>query len=285
MIAIVLAIVIAPYSVRADTKTASEDSIKLKSFVESGINYIKSMGNKKAYAEFSKPGGKFSQDELYLFVYDNNGKCLAHGSTPNRIGKNFFEEQDKYGTRVIKIAIELAKTGGGFMSYYWPSPKTNAIQFKTSYIKAIDKNTLIGSGLYKIMDVPKAQLIKIEELKAFVNSGTDYFKEHEVDEVYKEFSNPQGKFRRGGLYLFVLDYNGIILAHGESKELIGKNFYSEKDEFGTPFIQLFIQAAKSGGGMVSYYWPEPISKKTKLKISYIKPLNNETFIGAGIYED
>ncbi|EKE00677.1 MAG: hypothetical protein ACD_21C00293G0006 [uncultured bacterium] len=271
------------------TTPSNDDDIKrLKVFVDSGIAYIKQYGEKKAYDEFNNPKGKFRQGGLYFFVYDDKGNCLAHGSTISRVGKNFYTELDKYGTPVIRLIIELAKAQpqGGFFSYYWPDPDTRNVQIKTSYIKAINDHVSIGSGVYKAIDMPQSQIsIKLEEVKAFINEGIEYYREHGAQAAYKEFSNPNGAFRRGNMYLFVMNYKGIMIADGADPKENGEDFYNTVDEFGTPFVQLFTQIAKEGGGSVSYYWPEPSSKKTKLKVSYVTPLDKDTFIGSGFYGD
>jgi polar amino acid transport system substrate-binding protein len=271
-------------AVYADAKT-SEDINKLKAFVDSGIAYIKEHGAKKAYAEFNNPNGKFKQGELYLFVYDFNGTCLADGATIGRVGKNFYTELDKYGTPVTRLKIALAKTGAGFLSYYWPDPNTKEVHIKTSYIKK-ENNTAIGAGIYKAIDVPQNLIeIKLEEVKAFINTGIEYFKKHGAKKAYKEFANPNGPFRRGNRYFFIMSYKGIMLADGADPKEVGQDFYNVPDEFGTPFIQLFIQIAKEGGGSVSYYWLEPTTKKNKLKVAYVMPLDKNSFIASGFYGD
>jgi signal transduction histidine kinase len=264
-----------------------EELNKLKAFVESGIDYINKHGPKKAYEEFNNLHGKFKQGKLYMFVYDLNGVSLAYGSTANRVGKNFYTELDRYGTPVIRLLIELAKAGGGFFSYYWPDPDTEKVGIKTSYIAPVNKyNIAIGSGVYKAINVPQAQIsIKLEEVKAFVRNGIDYFKKHEPLAAYKELSNPKGPFRRGNMYMFVYNYKGVLLASSGFPKDVGKNFYETRDEFGSPFVQLFIQIAQDGGGSVSCYWPEPNSGKVKLKVNYVMPLGKDTLIGSGFYGD
>lgn len=271
----------------ADTKSTTEDIKKLKTFINSGIDYVNKYGTKQAYTEFSDPKGKFQKGELYLFVYDLNGTCLAHGSMPQRVGKNFINELDKYGTPAVGLAIKVAKTGGGLFSYYWPEPGTNKVKLKTSYVEKLNDHTIIGAGLYKLIEIPQDQLlVKLEQVKTFINAGIEYFKEHGAQAAYKEFNNPNGSFRIGNMYLFVLNSKGVFLAIGaDINNLVGKNSYNLKDEFGTPIVQLMIQIGKDGGGSVSYYWPEPSTKKIKLKVCYIMPLNNDTFIGSGFYGD
>lgn len=121
----------------------------LKNFVNSGAEYINHADRDKVYKEFSDVNGKFVEKEgkYYLFVYNFQGKCLAHGGNPTEyVGKNLLSFKDKFGIKVIRLLIDVAKNGGGFAGYYWPDPKTGQEYFKIAYVKALDDNTLIGSS-------------------------------------------------------------------------------------------------------------------------------------------
>ena len=103
--------------------------------------------------------------------------------------------------------------------------------------------------------------------------------------AYKKFNDPKGAFIKDDLYLFVFSFNGKVLAHGDNpKKFVGKNLFNAKDEFGIPYFQLFVEAANRGGGIVSYYWPRPKTGLLQYKTSYIAPINDKAFIGAGIYK-
>lgn len=279
--------ILVPTSFAGTDVETHQEVEKLKAFIDSGIDYIKQHGAKKAYAEISNAQGKFRQGEYYLSVYNYDGVCLAHGVFPEeKVGQNLYERKDKYGTPYIKLMSELAKAGGGFISYYARQPDTHAIEIKTAYVKPIDDHTFIGGGVYKFIEVPTSYDVKVAELQTFVNTGVEYIKEHGDTEAFKEFNDPEGKFREGKLYLFVLDYKGIVFVDGaDPKKYVGKNIYNLKDEFGTPFIRMYIETAKSGGGLMGHYWPVPSTGVVQFKINYIKPFGNDKLIGAGFYEE
>lgn len=139
----------------------------------------------------------------------------------------------------------------------------------------------------KVASAPQeSQKIKLTTLKDFVNSATQYVKQEGLLEACKEFNNSQGKFSKGGLYIFVVEYTGKVLAHGGDASIVGTNISSLQDEFGSPLLLMYVDAAKNGGGNVGYYWKDYTKKGTILfKTAYIKPLDNKTFIGAGYYEN
>ena len=270
-----------------NTKAIQKKDIDtLKAFVDSGLKYIKEKGAAKAYQEFNNPKGKFRKNNLYLFVFSFNGKVLAHGGDyKNFVGKNLFNAKDKFGTPYFQLFVGAANRGGGVVNYYWPHPDTGVLQYKTSYIEPIDDSSFIGAGVYKSLEVQQSQESKINEIKKFVNSAVEYFKQKGAQAAYKEFNNSQGQFVKGNLYLFALDHDGTLLAQGlDPDKTVGTNMSNLKDEFDTPLIDMMIEAAKSGGGVVSYYWPDYTKNGIVLfKTAYIAPLDDHTYVGAGYY--
>lgn len=124
------------------------NTAELKKIVDSGYKYIKKQGAEKAYKDFSDKSGKFVTKNYYFFVFNNQGKCLAHINAA-QIDKNLISLKDKFGTKIIEMLCNIAKQGGGFAGYYWPNPNNSGKeQFKISYVRPIDNNTFIGTGEY-----------------------------------------------------------------------------------------------------------------------------------------
>jgi cytochrome c len=119
--------------------------------VKKGIAYLKANGAEKAYAAFNDPQGQFVDRDLYLFVFDMNGKTLAHGANKKLLDKTLIELKDADGKAFIKEFIEVAasKKGSGWVEYKWPHPQTKVIENKASYIEKLPDGTLIGVGIYK----------------------------------------------------------------------------------------------------------------------------------------
>jgi len=83
----------------------------------------------------------------------------------------------------------------------------------------------------------------------------------------------------------VFDMSGKTMAHGANKKLLDKNLIDLKDADGKAFIKEFIDVAnKKGQGWVDYKWPHPVTKAIEHKSSYVEKLNDNTFIGVGIYK-
>jgi cytochrome c len=120
-----------------------------KALSERAAAYIQSVGEAKAFADFSRPDGGFTQGELYVFCYDHDGVNLAHGANPLFVGKNLQHLKDPDGKEpnVDIIAIGFGK-GEGWVDFKWPNPITKKIEPKSAYV--IRTNDVVcGVGYYK----------------------------------------------------------------------------------------------------------------------------------------
>ena len=120
-----------------------------KALVKKAVDYMKANGKEKSFAEFSNPKGKFVNGDLYIFVYDMNGKCLAHGFNQKMIGKDLKEMKDPDGKFYVKERIEIAKTkGSGWQDYKFTNPTSKKLENKTAYIEKYE-DVIVGCGAYK----------------------------------------------------------------------------------------------------------------------------------------
>ena len=110
---------------------------------------IKADGKEKAFAEISNPKGKFVDRDLYIFVYDMKGQCVAHGFNQKMIGKDLIEMKDSDGKFYVKERIEIAKAKGkGWQDYMYTNPVSKKIEHKSAYIEKVD-DFIVGCGIYK----------------------------------------------------------------------------------------------------------------------------------------
>jgi cytochrome c len=117
--------------------------------VKKAITHLKANGKEKALVEFSNPQGAFVDRDLYIFVYDLNGKCVAHGFNQKMIGKDLREMKDADGKDYVKERIEIAKTkGSGWQDYKFTNPLSKKLEPKTAYIEKFE-DVIVGCGAYK----------------------------------------------------------------------------------------------------------------------------------------
>lgn len=101
-----------------------------------------------------------------------------------------------------------------------------------------------------------------------------------------EINKKDGKYVDGDLYVFVMNMDGVMMAHPMKPALIGKNLTEFKDQAGKAFFKEFVEVAKDkGSGWVDYKWPKPGEDGIFDKTSYILMVEDSPmFVGAGIYK-
>ena len=107
---------------------------------------LRQEGPDKAFPVFDAKDGPFHDRDLYVMVYDQSGKNVAHGANPVLIGKQLLDLKDTDGKLLIREFVAIQDQG--FVDYKWPNPITKKIDQKTTYIVRVD-NFLIGVGAYK----------------------------------------------------------------------------------------------------------------------------------------
>ena len=102
-------------------------------------------------------------------------------------------------------------------------------------------------------------------------------------------SGPNGlyHFKAGtkkGLYIFVYDEKGVVLAHGDRLDIIGRNRWNDKDPNGKYWVREWTNLVqKKGSGWITYKQFNPADKRNLMdKSSYVELFEGMT-IGCGIY--
>ena len=133
-------------SLAADSATKDE----AVAMVKKAVAYIKDSGVDKAYAEITRKGGQFSDRDLYIVVYELDGKVLAHGGNEKFVGKDMSDAQDVDGKYFVKERIEMAAKQASFwQDYKFMNPVTKKIEPKQMYCERLDQTAVCG-GIYKL---------------------------------------------------------------------------------------------------------------------------------------
>lgn len=104
----------------------------------------------KTFADFTAPGKKFVSKDLYIVVYDVNGKCVAHGQNAKQVGKDLIGMKDPDGKAFIKERVDMAKAKGKFwQDYKFTDPLTKKVLAKQMYCEKADDKNIVCGGVYK----------------------------------------------------------------------------------------------------------------------------------------
>jgi signal transduction histidine kinase len=118
------------------------------SMVRKAVAFIKEQGPDQAYAEFSRKAGRFHDRDLYITVFDLDGKLLAHGQREDLIGKVQIELKDPDGKLFVKERIELARAQPSFwQNYKFMNPATKKVEPKQMYCERLNETAVCG-GVY-----------------------------------------------------------------------------------------------------------------------------------------
>ena len=123
-----------------------------------------------------------------------------------------------------------------------------------------------------------------EDAVKMVRQGIAAIKQQGQQTVYREISQPGGKYRYLDLYLVVYRLDGLVLAHGGSKKMLGKQLMDMQDADGKAFIKERMQlAAKSTSFWHHYKFPNPENRRVESKSMYCERLG-DTVVCGGVYE-
>lgn len=117
-----------------------------KAMAEKAAVLLQEEGFEKATAAFAVADGPFRDRDLYVYIWNTDGKCLFNAGTPSLVGKTLIDMKDVDGTPIIRNLIAIKDRG--WISYNWPNPNTHKIQPKGTYIIAVGDMRL-GVGAYK----------------------------------------------------------------------------------------------------------------------------------------
>ncbi|WP_119422114.1 cache domain-containing protein [Desertibaculum subflavum] len=118
-----------------------------KAMAMKAAEFLKSNGKDKAFAVFNdKANANFRDRDLYVFVVDNSGVTVSHGTNHALIGKSLLNIKDVDGKPFVQEMIAIKESG--WVDYKWQNPQTKAVEPKTSYVVRVG-DVVIGVGAYK----------------------------------------------------------------------------------------------------------------------------------------
>lgn len=263
---------------------AADAADDMRAFVGEAAAYAREHGRTDALSVFNDPDGEFIRDELYIFAYDLNGTVLALPFQQAFIGTDRHDVHDSSGVAYIAGMSRLARAGGGSICYVYPNPARGyAEELKLGYVLSVDETWFVGSGIY-IPDAGAAFNTSVREaLVQRVKTARDYADDRGKEAACAAFNDLSGGFADGGAYIFAYTMNGTTLALPHQPEYIGTNRLDLEDRYGVRIILLESAAAEAGGGFVYTTCYDPNTGRDGLKLCYVAPVNDEWFVGSGVY--
>jgi signal transduction histidine kinase len=181
----------------------------------------------------------------------------------------------------MENVLSMAKAGGGWTSYRWRNATKN------TYVRKVEKEGktyIIGTGYY-----PHSKRASVESMvKSAVALFNDTVKKGGTTaSVFSLLEYPSGPYVFGDLYFYALDFNGLIVAQGDSPDLVGKSAWESADAEGKKINQIIIRELErklpGDGVWIDYKSKRALKRAYAQKVTDAKGKNY--FIACGYYPD
>jgi hypothetical protein len=148
LLVIALALGVHPATGAGACPTATLESAK--ALAERAAGFLAARGPDVAFARFMNPAGGFVEGDLYVFVFDLDGRLRASGGWPETVGARVGLDAGDAGgdgiyTRMRRLALDAGK---GWVEYSWYNPCSRRLEPKASYILRVG-DFIVGVGAYK----------------------------------------------------------------------------------------------------------------------------------------
>jgi len=207
----------------------------------------------------------FNEGRGYYFLTDKIGRVLLQPLNPDSEGTDLSNFKDAKGYVFMDTFKETIKNKSErFVRYHWYRGKDDSgIQEKISYIKYFEPfDMIIGTG--------------------------EYIANFEEDLKNKILENIQTIRYGNNAYIFVIDYDGLYLAHYK-KSLIGKNRINFRNKAGRYLVQDIIKFARTNKDKYMTYIATlntDQKARSNKKISYMKTFDEYRWVmGTGFYTE
>jgi len=141
----------------------------------------------------------------------------------------------------------------------------------------------LALGLTFVVAMPGSAQTK-EEAEAFVKSAVAFAKTHGGYKLIKEVNSPETQFKKGELYIWIVDMDGVMVAHGANPKLVGRDMGEAHDANDIRFTQEAVKIAQEkGSGWFEYQFMNPETKKIQPKICFVEKYQTLA-IACGIYK-
>ena len=250
--------------------------------------------------EFQVPGG------FYIFMYSYDGRLKSHALLHNHFGHTMPQifVQNKLGTNEEANRLHeqfiLAAEGqaGGWIRYKWQNDPNEPSFEKVAFIAKIEFQEelyYLGAGFNF-----ESQAVHYDNVPEGFTVCTDAYNlpcafqtslqlsSHAFSYAISSFADSDSiwdaisygsEFRSGDFYLYIYDFNGTCMAHGQVPENAGQTLTQVYETFEIPLDakelhEKFRQAAMDGGGWVAYEWVQPgIANSIFRKMAYLFRIN------------
>jgi len=231
-----------------------------------------------------------------VWVAQTDGTVI-YDTTKEEIGKNLFSDPAYADPALQEIFTRIVQDPSGSGKYMfwdrdWNRNVTKTAVWDTAGIDGARWRVVVTSAGSEVGEkiagvaspVAGTTDARYANLTGLVKDAAAYAGEHGKEAALSEFNNPDGAFINGELYVFAYEMDGTVIALPYQQGLLGTVRTGISDSNGVEFIEGLIEVAGEGGGSLYYIYPNPEDNyREEFKLSYVIPVDDEWFVGSGIY--
>ena len=126
---------------------------ELYDLVNRVVEYAKANGKEKTLEVINDPNGQFVSGDFFPWAESTDGVLLADPFLKSDIGQNMIDYTDMNGMKTTRVGIDAMQNGSGFSLALFPDTTVNGTTQipKLIYMKPVDENWWIGSGVYGVV--------------------------------------------------------------------------------------------------------------------------------------
>jgi cytochrome c len=123
-----------------------------------------------------------------------------------------------------------------------------------------------------------------EDAKGLLAKAVSYMEKEGPAKAFCAFNDPTGAFRKGPLYVFVINMDGVYFADSAAPTLVGTSLRDLRDASGQLFGKKIMDLITTRGeGTVDYKWLNYSSNKVENKHTFVKKVGDLFVVGVGYY--
>jgi methyl-accepting chemotaxis protein len=231
-----------------------------------------------------------SANEIRQLVTSNKGlvqQCARHLSATSTALNQIVQDVGEVSARLTTIAESSTQQSAGIQEVRHSVGSLDEITRDNAAL--VEDSSTASNGLLTRASVLREAVSSMrlrqgspQEAVDLVNKAVAHVKKVGRNQAIADFHLRDGGFIDRDLYVFACDAKGMFIASGAKPELIGQ-LASGLPGLGDVFIERAWQAARSGGGWISYEYVDPLSGKVLPKESHVQDSGCGFFLGCGIY--
>jgi hypothetical protein len=124
---------------------------------EAARRRVSEVGWSRAADEFHQPDGAFLDRDLYVFAFDAEGKYLACGNDPGRVGRCVLDIPGLppgAAEHLLEAGRATAQAGGGWVEYEFTLADLSGAGRKSAWVVDLGDGAFLGVGVYRNASAP-----------------------------------------------------------------------------------------------------------------------------------